>query len=160
MSAPTQPQRLFLDTGVIVAGCFLPWGASKAVLILATLRANFTVVLAEAVEQELQRVIARQGAALSAEATKRVAENVSGWLERIRIERHPLPTTEEIRTYLPLVLPVLRHGNDLAPVITAIQAKPDWVISANTAHWNDSLAARTGLRIVTPRAFLAQFRPT
>ena len=159
MSAPTQPQRLFLDTGVIVAGCFLPWGASKAVLILATLRANFTVVLAEAVEQELQQVVARRGASLSADGALRVAEDVAGWLERVRIERHPMPTPEAIRSYLPLVLPVLRHGNDLAPVITAIQAKPDWVISANTAHWNDNLAARTGLRIATPRAFLAQFHP-
>ena len=39
-----QPLRLFLDTGVILQGCFGRWGASKGVLILATERRLYTVV--------------------------------------------------------------------------------------------------------------------
>ena len=50
-----QPLWLFLDTGVILEGCFGRWGASKGVLVLATERRLYTVVLAEAVERELQR---------------------------------------------------------------------------------------------------------
>ena len=45
----TRPLRLFLDTGVIIEGCFGSWGAAKAVLILATIRVNWIVVLAEAI---------------------------------------------------------------------------------------------------------------
>ena len=44
--------------------------------------------------------------------------------------------------------------NDLPAVVSAMEARPDWVISTNTAHWNDELAARTGLRIATPQDFL------
>jgi hypothetical protein len=52
------------------------------------------------------------------------------------------------------LLPALRHDNDLPLVVAAEQARPDWVISANDGHWNDEVARRTGLRIVTPHAFL------
>ena len=68
--------RIFLDTGVIIAGCTQPWGAAKGVLILATQRQRFTVVLAEAVQRELTRVLARREAA--------AAEAVTGWLRHVR----------------------------------------------------------------------------
>ena len=143
--------RLFLDTGVIIAGCTQPWGAAKAVLILTTQRERFTVVLAEAVQRELTRVLARRETA--------VTEAVTGWLRRVRREHWPLPPPEEIMRATPSLLPVLRHENDLGAVVTAMQAQPDFVISANTAHWNAALAARTGLRIVSPYAFLAGLAP-
>ena len=154
-----RPVRLFLDAGVILEGCFSAWGASKAVLILATLRANFTVVLAEAIEREVQRTLARKISSLDAATAATIAQGVSGWLDRVRVERYPLPTEEDIRAQLSTVLPALRHVNDLPAVVTALQASPDWVISTNTEHWNERLANRTGLRIATPQAFLPHLRP-
>ena len=56
-------------------------------------------------------------------------------------------------------MPVLKHLNDLAAVVTANHAHPDWVFSTNTEHWNDRLAERTGLRVATPFAFLQQLLP-
>ena len=66
---------------------------------------------------------------------------------------------QDIVQAAPLLLPVLRHQNDLGVVVTAVQARPDFVISANTAHWNAALAARTDLRIMSPNAFLASLTP-
>src|SRR5437762_6010710 len=109
----------------------LPWGAAKAVLILATQRQRFTVVMAEAVERELSRVLARREAAVS--------EAIAGWLRRVRQERWPLPPPEEIALARSTILPVLRHENDLVAVVTAMQARPDFVISAYVAHWNEVL---------------------
>ena len=57
------------------------------------------------------------------------------------------------------ILPVLRHESDLVAVVTAMQARPDFVISANVAHWNEALAARTRLRILTPYEFLGRLSP-
>lgn len=153
------PGRLFLDTGVILDGCFSNWGASKAVLILATLRDRFTVVLAEAVEREVQRAVARRTAGLGWEIAEPLIRNVAGWFERVRFERHRTPPDDFIRAQAPLILPALRHVNDLPAVMTALQARPDWVISTNSAHWNERLAERTGLRIATPYAFLRQLHP-
>lgn len=159
MSEQPPPTRLFLDAGVILEGCLASWGASKAVLILATIRANTTVVLAEAIEREVQRSIARKSASLDQAAAQAVTEAVAGWFDRVRIERHPLPPLDEINRLAPAILPVLRHINDLPAVVTAVRARPDCVLSTNTEHWNERLAVRTGLRIATPLAFLRQLRP-
>jgi len=48
------------------------------------------------------------------------------------------------------LLAVVRHRNDMAAVL----ARPDWVLSTNTEHWNKELAHRTGLRIAHPAEFL------
>jgi hypothetical protein len=156
MTAPASPIRLFLDAGVIIEGCFGRWGAAKGVLILATLRANFTVVLAAAIEREVQRAVARRAAGLDAASAQEIARSLAGWIERVRIERWPLPSEDEIRAHLASILPVIRHVNDVPAVVTALRAQPDWVLSTNTAHWNSRLTARTGLRVATPLAFLSQ----
>lgn len=159
MREPTRPIRVLFDAGVIIEGCFTNWGASKAVLILATVRANFTVVLAEAIEREVQRSISRKTAHLDPATALVISGSVAGWLDRVRIERHPLPTEDAIREHATAILPAIRHVNDLPAVVTAIQARPDWVLSTNTEHWNARLAERSGLRIVTPLAFLRHVRP-
>lgn len=159
MPEQRRPARLFFDSGVIIEGCLGNWGTSKAVLILATMRGTYTVVLAEAVEREVQRNVARKTASLEAEQARDIARNVSGWFDRVRVERFPLPTADDIRAHAPNILPALRHVNDLPAVVTALQARPDWVLSTNTEHWNAHVAARTGLRIATPWAFLQQLRP-
>ncbi|HEV8632785.1 MAG TPA: hypothetical protein VG370_00890 [Chloroflexota bacterium] len=156
MTDPTETAsraRLFLDAGVIIEGCFAAWGAAKAVLILATLRQRFTVVLAEAIEREVRRAIATRTAGMDAEHAAAVARGVAGWLDRVRLERVPLPSPDDVRALAPVLLPALRHVNDLPAAVSAVQARPDWVISSNQEHWTPQLAARTGLRIVTPRGF-------
>lgn len=156
MSGQAAPVRVFLDTGVIIEGCSQSWGASKVVLILMTQRRHYTVVLAEDVEKEISRVLARLSSRLTERDARDLLGDVRGWLHRIRIERCAAPSPSDIERFSPILLPVLRHVNDLGPVITAINAQPDWVISANRDHWNDDLAARAGLRIVTPHAYMTR----
>jgi hypothetical protein len=57
------------------------------------------------------------------------------------------------------LLSAIRHEKDMSAVVAAVLARPDWVLSTNTAHWNEELAMRTGLRIATPAAFLSSLRP-
>ena len=147
MPSPS-PARLFLDTGVMIEGLYSSWGASKAVMIHATQRELYTVVLVEAVERELRRNV----------VVGQVARDLAGWLRRVRLERHPAPSLANVRSYEQSLLPVLRHANDLAAVVGAIQTRPDWVISANKEHWGEGLAVRTGLRIVTPQDFIGRLR--
>lgn len=159
MSGPVStsvPLRLFLDAGVILDGCFNTWGTSKAALVPATLRENFTVVLAETIEREVQRAVARKTAALDAQSALEISQSVAGWLARVRLERHVEPSPSVIRTHAPAILPAIRHVNDLPSVVTAVLAQPDWVISTNTTHWNAELGKRTGLRLATPLAFLRE----
>jgi len=132
----------------MIQGVHSAWGAAKATLIIMTDRSHYTVVLAQAVQQELQRNV-----------TGDAAIELAGWLRRIRLERRPSLPLDELRTYESTLLPVLRHLNDLPAAAAAVQARPDWVISSNRAHWNEALAERTGLRIVTPQDFMSRMRP-
>lgn len=150
--------RLFLDTGVVVDGATRAWGwgAARVVLTLATQRDRVIIVWAQAVEDELQQHLARVAAVHSAEEVRAIRASVEGWLARVRREPWPRPTADALRLAAPEILPALRHVKDLPPVVSAMQARADWTISANARHWNDALAVRTGLRIVTPREFLRQ----
>jgi predicted nucleic acid-binding protein len=159
-NSPRRPVRLFLDAGVIIQGCFAPWGAAKAILILITLRDYYTVVLAESIQSEVERAIARKTADLSLTQRVDVANGVAGWLQRVRLEHWANPSLEQIYQQLPTLLPALRHANDLPSVVTAMQARPDWVISSNEDHWNADVANHTRLRIATPVEFLRHLSTT
>lgn len=151
---PSRQRRIFLDAGVIIDGCFGRWGAAKAVLVLTTLHAHYTVVLADAIDREVRRALVRRVRSATSQDVQEALSAFLGWLGYVRLERWPAPSVESVQQALPLLLPVLRHRNDLEAVISAMEARPDWVISSNDAHWGPALAAHTGLRIATPIAFL------
>lgn len=148
------PFRIFLDAGVVIDGCSNQWGASKALLILATRREHFTIVLSELIDREIRGALARKSVQLTTAGLQDFRAAYEGWLARVRLEIVTAPTQETISRHAPSVLPVLRHLNDLRAAISAIEAQPDWVLSTNTAHWGPALAARTGLRIAHPWALL------
>jgi hypothetical protein len=151
-------QRIFLDAGVMIQAFVAEWGAPKALLVLAIVRESFTIVLAQQIEREVRRAFARRIA--SAQPSERLAveqrlvASFEGWLARVTLERLAAPTPEAVYGQLGVILPALRHTNDLEAVVSAMQARPDWVISTNTDHWGTALAVCTGLRIGTPMAFL------
>ena len=156
---PTQRHaRLFLDTGVLIDGFFNPWGTCKGVLILATLRGQFRVVVAEPVAEEFRRNTEKKLARLSEDEAATVRASIAGWFGRARPERALWPPEADLLAHAGLITAV-RHRNDMPAVVAALLARPDWILSTNTEHWNEELAARTGLRIATPARFLRSLYP-
>jgi hypothetical protein len=45
-------------------------------------------------------------------------------------------------------------AEDVPVLLSAMQSHPDWLLTHNTAHFTPAVAARTGLQIATPRAFI------
>jgi hypothetical protein len=154
-----RPVRLFLDAGVVIDGCVSDWASAKVILILATFKDRYTVVLSRRVAEEIERAAARKHAVLPPDQAAIFLAGITGWFERVRLELLPEPTEDAVRRAMYTILPALRHINDLPAVVAAMEARPDWVISTNSAHWNDGLATRTGLRIVTPVEFLRRLPP-
>lgn len=149
------PLRVFLDSGVIIEGCYSLWGASKGVLILAAQRRrDIRIILADAVEHEVRRDLDDLVASSATERTKLIVAGFGIWLTKVQIENVSLPSEDEILAHYQSIMPVLKHENDMAAVVSAILARPDWVLSTNTRHWSSELAARTGLQIATPQQFL------
>jgi hypothetical protein len=71
-------------------------------------------------------------------------------MQLIAPERLDGITKEEFKAHRHLI----RHGNDIPVLGTAIKAKPDWLVTANVERFDGDVALRTGLRIVTPHGFL------
>jgi predicted nucleic acid-binding protein len=143
---------VFVDSNILIEGLFAPWSASRALLILARTRA-FSLVLSPYVEAEVERALLHCFARDAAEGS-RLIDDYALALKLLAPERTVRITQAEFEAYRSLI----RHVHDVPVLATAIKARPDWLITSNSAHFTPEVAAQTGLRIVTPHEFLAQCR--
>lgn len=142
------PPRIFLDSCVLIEGLLSPFSNSRGVLILG--RASiFQFVLAEIVLEETERRIMR-GLKENYDGFSPLYNDYCTLLARLKIERVPHVSGEQFQHARQFI----RHVNDIPVLAAAIEAKPDWVITDNTAHFDVEVAQATGLVIVTPRQFL------
>lgn len=111
-------------------------------------------MLADVTEQEVLRALIRKANQRTRFVPQDLMTAYHGWLNRVRIERIPIPPADLLAQQLPRLLPVIRHRNDLPAVVSAVQAQPDWIISTNTAHWTPALGAVIGIPVVSPEGFL------
>jgi predicted nucleic acid-binding protein len=142
--------RVFPDSNVLVEGLFSPWSASRAILIMARVKL-FRLVLSPYVEKEIERALLSR-LNIDYEAGSRLIDDYAMALELIDPERLDEISMEEFKAHRHLI----RHGNDVPALVTAIKAKPDWLVTANVEHFDEDVALRTGLRIVTTHGFLRQ----
>jgi hypothetical protein len=142
--------RLFLDSCVLIEGISAPWSDSRGVLILGR-SSVFRFVLAEIVIEETERALAKKlGRDFGGEL--RLKEEFRFLLARLDIERVPHVSTQAVQRTRPLI----RHMNDAPVLAAAILAKPDWLLTDNTSHFNQVVSRKTGLQISTPQEFLLQ----
>ena len=140
--------RLFLDSNVLTGGIVAPWGLDKAVLSLCSARIC-RLVLAEAVREEVEENLLLHAAALSTKDADVMLENYRRLIQLTRPEVIPHPETEAVRANRRII----RHEADVPVLLSAIAAKPDWLLTHNTKHFTPTVAERTGLRIATPAEF-------
>lgn len=143
---------MFPDSNVLIEGLFAPWSASRAILILARSRA-FRLVLSPYVEAEVERALLNRLAGDPSEGA-RLIDDYALALSLLAPERVDRITSEELQAHRTSI----RHVHDVPVLVTAIKSRPDWFVTSNVAHFTPEVAARTGIRIVTPHDFLAQCR--
>lgn len=152
MNQPRAVPRVFADTNVFIEALVAPWSASRAVFVLARLRI-FKLLLSPYVAAEIEEFLLRRLAHDYA-AGSDLIDAFQRLLVLLEPERLDKVLATELRRYRTWI----RHGNDVPVLVTALLAKPDWLITANTEHFNEEVATRTGLRIVTPHEFLHLFK--
>jgi hypothetical protein len=145
---PLSIPRLFLDSGVFLEGVLAPWSVSRAILIHARCRA-FSVILAEYVQTEVEKNLLAILAHTPDLATEAI-DTYDTLLQLLKPERLPLPSKEELANSRHF----MRHQADVPVLVSALKASPDWLLTTNTRHFTSQVAARTGLKIATPQAFL------
>ena len=140
--------RLFLDSNVLTGGIVSPWGLDKAVLSLCAAKIC-RLVLAEAVRDEVEENLLFHASALSAIAAEKLIEDYRRLIELTRPEVVPFPEVELVRASRGLI----RHEADVPVLLSAMEAKPDWLLTHNTKHFTQAVAVRCGVRIATPVEF-------
>jgi len=51
---------------------------------------------------------------------------------------------------------LIRHETDVPGLLSAMAAKPDWLLTHNVKHFTPAVAQRTGLRIAAPAEFFRE----
>lgn len=140
--------RLFIDSNVLTGGIVSPWGLDKAVLSLCAARIC-RLVLAEAVREEVEENLLLHAGKLSAQEADNLIENYRGLIRLTKPEMIAYPEVDAVRSNRHLI----RHEPDVPVLLSAMAARPDWLLTHNTKHFTPSVARSTGLRIATPVEF-------
>lgn len=140
--------RLFLDSNVLTAGIVSHWGLDKAVLSLCAARVC-RLVLSEAVRDEVEENLLFHAEQLSSSESDALIEDYRGLIRLTKPELIPYPDVNSVQANRHLI----RHASDVPVLLSAMAARPDWLLSHNTKHFTQAVAQRTGLRIATPVEF-------
>jgi predicted nucleic acid-binding protein len=140
--------RLFLDSNVLTGGIVAPWGLDKAVLSLCAARVC-RLVLAEAVRDEVEENLLIHAGSLPPNEADTLVEDYRWLIQLTKPEIVPYPKLEQVVANRRLI----RHASDVPVLLSAMEAKPDWLLTHNTKHFTQAVAVRCGLRIATPVEF-------
>jgi hypothetical protein len=144
----TRKLRLFLDSNVLTGGIVSAWGMDKAVLSICAAKIC-RLVLAEAVRDEVEENLLLHAERLSPAAADELIESYRHLIGLTKPEIVPYPAAELVHKSRHLI----RHAPDVPVLLSALEARPDWLLTHNTKHFTPSVELRTGLRIATPAVF-------
>ncbi len=156
MTAPPR-LRLFLDSNVLTAGIVSPWGLDKAVLSMCAAKVC-ALVLGEVVRDEVEENLLLHATRLPSLDADQLIEDYRRLIKLTNPEMIAYPEKDLVRASRHLI----RHAADVPVLLSAVAARPDWLLTHNTKHFTRAVAQRTSLRIATPadffRALSALFR--
>lgn len=140
--------RLFLDSNVLTGGIVSPWGLDKAVLSLCAARIC-RLVLADVVRDEVEENLLIHAARLTPSEADQLIEHYRRLTKLTNPETVPYPGEALVRSSRHLI----RHAADVPVLLSAVDTKPDWLLTHNTRHFTQPVAKRAGVRIATPAQF-------
>lgn len=144
----TRRTRLFLDSNVLTGGIISSWGLDKAVLSLCAAGIG-RLVLADVVREEVEENLLLHAGKLSPADADQLIEDYRRLITLCAPEQVPYPDASRVSANRHLI----RHAADVPVLLSAVDSRPDWLLTHNTKHFSEMVAKRTGLRISTPSGF-------
>ena len=149
---PTQKQlRLFLDSNVLTGGMAARWGLDRAVLSLCAARIC-RLVLAEAVMEEVEENLLQHATRLEDAGARQLLDDYTGLIKLAHPEIVPYPKQADVLASRRLIA----HEADVPVLLSAMNARPDWLLTHNTKHFTPQVAKRSRLRIGSPADLFRQ----
>ena len=140
--------RVFLDSNVLTGGLVARWGLDRAVLSMCAARVC-QLVLVEAVREEVETNLLRHVEVLPVDDQMQILDDYKGLIELASPQMVPYPSEEDVLSSRRLIA----HASDVPVLLSAIESKPDWLLTHNLKHFTQEIAGRTGLRIAPPIEF-------
>jgi predicted nucleic acid-binding protein len=140
--------RLFLDSNILTGGIVARWGLDKAVLSLCAAKVC-KLVLAEVVRDEVEENLLIHAERLPSLDADQLIEDYRTLIRLTDPEMVPYPDKALVRSSRPL----MRHEADVPVLLSAMSARPDWLLTHNTKHFTKKVAQQALLRIATPAEF-------
>jgi len=125
-----------------------PWGLDKAVLSLCAARIC-RLVLADVVRDEVEENLLLHAERLPPPDARQLLDDYHRLISLTAPELVPYPDGDLVRANRHLI----RHAADVPVLLSAVQSRPDWLLTHNIKHFSPTVARRTGLRIATPSEF-------
>lgn len=106
-------------------------------------------MLAEVVCDEVEENLLFHAGRLPSIDADQLIEDYRRLIKLTNPELVPYPDKELVRSSRHLI----RHQADVPVLLSAVESKPDWLLTHNTKHFTKAVAQRTSLRIATPAGF-------
>ncbi len=150
MKFPSAPD-LLLDSNIITGGLVSRFGQHRAILALCAAR-TCRMVLAEYVQMEVERNLLKHVDRLSEPEAVQLISDYEKLISLTKPKRVPLPRLDDVIKNRHLI----RHEADVPVIVSAINCRPDWIITNNRDHFTDEVARKIGIRIASPSEFFKQ----
>jgi predicted nucleic acid-binding protein len=149
---PRARQLIFADSNVFIEALYLPDSAAAAVIQLAATGA-IDIVTCEPVVRDVENAIL---AKLTKAPTQLdvVLKQWSVIVKESRLAISPAISQEAVRETYKLYIAAMRHANDIPILAVALEVRPDVVLSGNREHFNDAVASKCGIPMMSCSEFI------
>ena len=145
---PSGQLRLFLDSNVLTGGIIARWGLDRAVLSLCAARIC-RLVLADVVREEVEANLLLHATKLESSESEELLNDYTRLLVLADAERVPYPPKADVLA----ARRSIAHEADVSVLLSAMRARPHWLLTHNSKHFTPEVASRNKLKIGSPAEF-------
>lgn len=141
---------LFVDCNILIEALFVPMHPAVAIALLAANKEFDLVTCAlvvEDIEAEVFERVQRSG-------DLSLIDDWAQFKKTVRLQVVPNPPMQLVIDTKARYLAIMRHAADIPVLASAIEIGPSLILSDNTVHFNQKVAARCGLPIWSSQEFL------
>jgi len=144
---------LFVDSNVLIEDVFIPLSAAAIIMDLVA-SGSFNVATCALSIADVERAMLTK--VLDTTELDFVIQIWEKLRAHIRLEVLPNPSLDEVKQTYDKYIGVMRHKADIPILASALNCIPTpfMILSANREHFNDMVAARCGIKIVSCHEFL------
>lgn len=149
---------LFADSNVFIEDLFIKDSAAALVMNMVA-AGSYRLCTCKTVIDDVERTILNKLRG----TPDQIDQLISNWHDaqtKTKLEVLPDTSAESVRRTYAEYIALMRHRNDIPILACALEAKPYVLLSGNREHFNDKVAAKAGIAMLSCEEFLQSAKPT